>query len=193
MEPIAALPSAAAWQHRDAREGFEVVFISRSGAGHRFRGSTVAVQAGVSWCVDYELTLDRAGVTRSAQIRSRGHDGEAALHLESTREGDWWANGRHLPALHGCLDVDLEASALTNAFPVRRLTLRAGAVANAPAVFVRANDLSVERLEQRYERLLNDAAPSYLYSAPRFDFTATLRYDASGLILDYPGIAERKL
>jgi uncharacterized protein len=191
--PATMLPSLAAWQHLDAREGFEVVFIHRSGAGHRFSGSTVAVQAGVAWCIDYELTLDGSGATRSAEIRSRFQYGEAILRLESTEVGEWWANGRHMPALRGCLDVDLEASALTNAFPVRRLALRAGAAASAPAVFVRVGDLRVERLEQRYECLAGTGAQGYRYSAPRFDFTATLRYDRSGLVVDYPGIAERKL
>lgn len=191
-EAGATLPLAAAWQHLDAREGFEVVFIHRSAAGHRFSGSTVAAQAGAAWRIDYELTLDRAGVTRGAEVRSRLQHGEATLRLESTEAGEWWANGRHMPALSGCLDVDLEASALTNAFPVRRLALRAGAVASAPAAFVRVSDLRVERLEQRYERLPGTGGPSYCYSAPRFDFTATLRYDRYGLIVDYPGIAERK-
>ncbi len=31
----------------------------------------------------------------------------------------------------------------------------------------------------------------YLYAAPAFDFTCTLSYDESGLVLDYPGIAVR--
>ena len=31
----------------------------------------------------------------------------------------------------------------------------------------------------------------YRYAAPAFDFTCTLVYDESGLVLDYPGIAVR--
>ena len=94
--------------------------------------------------------------------------------------------------LSGCVDVDLEASACTNALPVNRLKLEVGQAADAPAVYVRARDLQVERLEQRYERLPNAGERArYDYIAPRFDFRAVLVYDQFGLVLDYPGIAVR--
>ncbi|MBV9832661.1 MAG: putative glycolipid-binding domain-containing protein, partial [Marmoricola sp.] len=48
------------------------------------------------------------------------------------------------------------------------------------------------RLEQRYERLADeDGVARYHYTAPRFDYAGELRYDASGLVLAYPGLAER--
>lgn len=46
------------------------------------------------------------------------------------------------------LDVDLESSALTNALPVHRMGLGIEPAADAPAAYVRALDLSVDRLEQ---------------------------------------------
>jgi hypothetical protein len=57
---------------------------------------------------------------------------------------------------------------------------------------VRALDLAVERLEQRYVRI-DDGADlhRYDYTSPAFDFRCELVYDASGLVLDYPGIASR--
>jgi hypothetical protein len=57
---------------------------------------------------------------------------------------------------------------------------------------VRALDLAVERLEQRYVRI--DDGPGlkrYDYTSPAFDFRCELVYDAAGLVLDYPGIASR--
>jgi hypothetical protein len=94
----------------------------------------------------------------------------------------------------GCLDVDLEGSAFTNAFPVHRLGLNVGEQADAPAAYVRANDLRVERLEQSYARLPDDGDRSrYDYASPAFDFRAELVYDRFGLVLDYPGIAVRVL
>jgi hypothetical protein len=99
-----------------------------------------------------------------------------------------------MPAGHldGCLDVDLESSSLTNAFPVHRLGLEVGELAEAPAAYVRALDLSVERLEQRYLRLDDDGERQrYVYTAPAFEFECELSYDEFGLILEYPGIAVR--
>jgi hypothetical protein len=57
---------------------------------------------------------------------------------------------------------------------------------------VRALDLSVERLDQRYTRLENESARArYDYESPAFDVRCVLLYDEHGLVLDYPGIAVR--
>jgi uncharacterized protein len=112
--------------------------------------------------------------------------------LEADGNGRWLVNGNPARRLDGCLDVDLEASAMTNALPVRRLGLPVAAGAAAPAAYVRAVGLAVERLEQTYARTTDDAARQcYDYAAPAFDFEARLVYDESGLVLDYPGIAVR--
>ena len=75
---------------------------------------------------------------------------------------------------------------------MHRVDLAAGARIETPAAYVRALDLTVERLEQTYTRLPGEAGRQrYFYAAPAFDFTCTLSYDESGLVLDYPGIAVR--
>ena len=112
--------------------------------------------------------------------------------LAGDGRGTWRVDGKAAPRLSGCLDVDLEASACTNALPVRRLGLRPGERADAPAAYVRAPILRVERLEQSYARLAGDGERArYEYLAPAFDFTAVLTYDRFGFLLDYPGIAVR--
>jgi len=81
---------------------------------------------------------------------------------------------------------------LDPALPVNRLGLAIGEGADAPAVYVRAVGLRVERLEQRYVRLEDDAGRQrYRYSAPSFGFECELIYDDSGLVIAYPGIAVR--
>ncbi len=81
---------------------------------------------------------------------------------------------------------------MTNALPVRRMGLAIGAQASAPAAYVRALDLSVERLEQSYVRIADEGShQQYDYCAPAFDFRCKLVYDECGLALDYPGIATR--
>jgi uncharacterized protein len=190
--PFDALPPSAAWQHRDARAGFEVVFARPDGDGHRVEGATTAVEDGAAWVVRYDIRLDAAGRTRGARVVSRTADGGCEVALEGDGAGHWRVDGRAVAALDGCLDVDLESSALTNAFPVRRLGLEVGGRAQAPAVYVRAVGLAVERLEQRYVRLEDgEHGQRYAYDAPRFAFACELAYDAGGLVLDYPGIAVR--
>ena len=81
---------------------------------------------------------------------------------------------------------------MTNALPVHRMHLRVGDAADAPAAYVRAPGLAAERLEQVYTRIADQGARQrYEYSAAAFGFTSRLRYDESGLVVDYPGIAVR--
>jgi uncharacterized protein len=181
-------PASAAWQHRDARSGFEVAYFHRLDDGRRIDGCTTAIEDGRAWIVDYEIRLDATWTTRSARISVRSALGLRTTLLEADGRGHWLVDGRIVPQLDGCLDVDLESSAMTNAFPVHRIGLPVGGRAAAPAAYVRALDLAVERLEQTYVRV---ARERYDYSSPAFDFACRLVYDDSGLVLDYPGIAVR--
>lgn len=189
---FAPVPATAAWQHRGARTGFEVAYFDSLGEGCRVAGWTTAIEDGGTWAVEYVIDLDGTGVTRSAGIRGRSVAGFASALLEADGAGRWVVDGVPASHLDGCLDVDLESSALTNALPVRRMGLALGARAAAPAAYVRAVGLGVERLEQTYLRVPDKAAHQrYDYAAPAFDFACRLAYDESGLVLDYPGIAVR--
>jgi hypothetical protein len=114
------------------------------------------------------------------------------VDIEGDGAGAWLVDGAPAAHLDGCLDVDLEGSAFTNAFPVRRLALAEGARAQAPAAWVRAPGLEVERLEQRYARLPDAGGRArYDYESPGVGFAALLVFDEHGLVIDYPGIAVR--
>jgi len=150
------------------------------------------VEDGRAWGIRYTLTVDAGWATRSAHIVGPSALGVNEVRLEADGTGGWWIDGTQAPHLDGCLDVDLEASAFTNALPVHRLALDVGQQADAPAAYVRALDLRVERLEQSYRRLEDDGENSrYDYVSPAFDFRAELVYDEFGLVFDYPGIAVR--
>ena len=186
------LPATAAWSHREGRSGFEVVHLQRDEGGRRLDGCTTAVQDDQAWFVHYEIAVDSSWATRAARITGRSPRGSHTVTVESDGAGRWLIDGMEAPLLDGCLDVDLESSAMTNMLPVQRLRLAVGERAVAPAVYVRAADLSVERLEQGYRRIADDdTRHRYDYSAPAFDFVCRLVYDASGLVLSYPGIATR--
>jgi uncharacterized protein len=188
----ARLPGSAAWRHVDARDGFEVLFVEEQEDGFRFRGYATAVEERVAWSVEYTISVDAGWTTRAAEVVSRSASGEREALIERHPTGGWRVNGRHAPELAGCEDVDLEASAFTNAFPVHRLGLDVGEESQAPAAYVRAPNLRVGRLEQRYLRLPDEGERRrYDYESPTFEFHAVLVYDAHGLVLDYPGIAKR--
>lgn len=185
-------PSSATWLHQEARTGFEVVYFTPVGDGHHIVGYTTADEDDHSWMVGYEIEVTADWVTRRALITNRSVDGAKTTVLDADDDGHWLVDGTDAPHLDGCLDVDLESSAMTNAFPVHRMALSVGESSPAPAAYVRALDLSVERLEQTYARLPDEGARQrYDYESPGFDFACELTYDESGLVVSYPGIAVR--
>ena len=185
-------PATACWQHLEARSGFEVAYFQGLADGLVVDGTTAAVEDGQTWVVTYSIALDAAWVTRSARITARSGSGSRETLLAADGAGTWLVNGGPAAHLDGCLDVDLESSAMTNTLPVHRLALVTGGHADAPVAYVRALDLGVARLEQAYQRIADDGPHQrYDYAAPSFGFTSRLVYDESGLVLDYPGIARR--
>ncbi|ARQ70274.1 putative glycolipid-binding domain-containing protein [Streptomyces marincola] len=187
-------PRSVAWSHQDARSGFEVAFFHpRRDGGYDIEGSTAAAEDGRHWIVDYAITLDAAWRTRRARVTSRsGANAARSTVVEADGTGRWRVDGAAAPHLDGCLDIDLESSALTNALPVHRLGLPVGARAEAPAAYVRVLDPAIERLAQSYARVPDEGSHQrFDYAAPVFDFACRLVYDASGLVLAYPGIAVR--
>jgi hypothetical protein len=185
-------PDTACWQHVKARSGFEVAYFRKAEDGWAVEGTTAALEEARTWVVTYSIRLDAGWVTRNARIMARTVSGSRETFLQSDGTGRWLVNGVLAPHLDGCLDVDLESSAMTNTLPVHRLSLPEGELADAPAAYVRALDLGVDRLEQTYRRIADQAARQrYDYTAPAFGFTSRLVYDESGLVLDYPGIARR--
>jgi uncharacterized protein len=192
--PFADLPTTAAWRHKGTRAGFETAFFSSAHPPLSISGSTSAVEADEAWAVDYEIELDPQWRVRRARVSGRSAQGVRHRLLDADGEGHWLVDGARVSALDGCLDLDLESSAMTNTFPVHRKALPLGRDASAPAAYVRALDLDIERLEQLYRRLPDEAEHRcFDYWSPAFDFRARLVYDSAGLVLDYPGIAVRVL
>lgn len=189
---LADLPGTAGWVHEGARAGFEVLFVSRLGSGRLLRGHTTAVEDGVAWSVGYRIELDDRWRTLRVEARTATAAGDGRRTLERDGDDRWTVDGAPRPELDGCVDVDFESSAVTNTLPVHRLALRPGERRSVPAAFVRADDLRVERLEQDYALRGRDADRIEVdYASSTFDFSCTLTYDASGLIVAYPGIARR--
>ena len=178
------------WRLLDGH-GMDWCSLHRNGDGWGMFGRAVLTFDGVPGSVQYGVLCDAAWRTHTVTVNCT--DGLRDRHLSLRRgENGWRVMNQPCADLDGCVDVDLESSAMTNTVPVHRLALSTGESAQAPATYVRAVDLHVERLDQRYART-GDEGPRqrYDYTAPAFDFSCRLVYDESGLVLAYPGIAQR--
>jgi hypothetical protein len=161
-------------------------------AGGLLRGVVTGIEEGVAFALAYEIDVDPAWRTRRAVVRSLLPGDGAEVELARNGEDEWSVDGRHRPELDGIVDVDLEASAMTNTLPAHRLELVDRTP--GPAAYVRL-DLTVEALEQWYGPTvpLPEDARRVGYLAPRFRADFDLTYDASGLVVDYPSLATRLL
>jgi uncharacterized protein len=190
--PFADPPNAACWQHRGLRSGFEVVYFEAQRSGWRIEGTTVGFQDGEAWVVSCDLETDEQWRTRSAHVTAKTVSGVRERLVEADGEGHWWIDGVEATHLDGCVDIDLESSAMTNTLPVRRLGLSVGERADVPASYLRVAPSTLDRLEQSYLRIEDvEGRQQYVYAAPAFEFECHLVYEDSGLVLEYPGIATR--
>ena len=110
-------PRTLRWRPGRGRAGARVVMQSEG----EIRATSVVIgeHEGVAYGARYELVCDEQLAHPLAVDRM--HATAARCSLESDGEGRWTdAAGKPLPALDGCIDIDLSASPLTNTLPVRR-------------------------------------------------------------------------
>ena len=98
---FAPVPATAAWEHRDARTGFEVAYFQPLADGCRIEGWSTAIEDGTTWAVEYVIELDGSGATRSARIRGRSAAGSTSTLLEADGAGRWLVDGVAAPHLDG--------------------------------------------------------------------------------------------
>ena len=133
--------------------------------------------------VRYEVQTGPDGLTRRVELELDG--GAVRRVLLADGAGRWrWEDGPELPDVAGALDVDLTVTPATNTLPIRRLAgLEVGGAADFQMAWVQFPELSVIPSLQRYERLAPDR---WRFSSG--DFSAELRVDPAGLVLDYSGL-----
>jgi hypothetical protein len=155
--------------------------------GWLLEGMAVFAEARSACHLSYSVVADKAFRTKRADVV--GYIGNRAvdLRIRSAGAGRWRIAGSSAAPIAGCLDVDLGFTPATNLLPIRRLALRVGERADAPAAYVQFPRLRLTKLPQRYERIARD---KYAYESPKHGYAATLRVLPIGAVADYPRIFE---
>lgn len=162
----------AVWRGGDAWPGLGAAAGDGAGGLHRVR---------------YRLRCDASWRVREVRVEAP-EDGTVLL-LNADGEGHWRdGEGARLPAIDGCIDVDLYAIAFTNTLPVRRLHMAVGEVRDIEVAFVVLPGMEVRRAAQRYTRVSDNL---YRYESVGSGFVADLLVDEDGLVARYPGLAQR--
>jgi hypothetical protein len=166
------------WQRLDM-PGLEWCEIRRASDGTQVSGVALVAKAGTPYRTDYAIEIDAAGHTRRALVRPIGVP-KGDFELRADGSGGWLENGVAVPALDGCVDVDLGFSPMTNSLPIWRLGLAPGETREVRAAWVRFPEFTVEVLRQTYERT---GASTYVYRSDGFE--APLRVDVDGIVEEY--------
>ena len=167
--------------------------------GWRLKGTAVFCLDAQPCHLSYEVDCDESWHAHSATII--GWVGRDAVNLAiAAMPGERWSvNGAEQTRVAGCVDVDLGFTPATNLIQLRRLALRIGDKADAPAAYLRLDtsdapaawlrspELVLARLEQQYHRVeLN----RYDYQSPTAGYAAPLDVTDIGFVTLYPGLWE---
>jgi hypothetical protein len=181
---VATPRSTILWRRLDA-PGHEVAELVRTPAGWALSGIALVADDGRPCRLEYRIECD--AVWQTQRLHLHGHLGGVPVALELTRnaQNDWHADGRRVPELQGCVDVDLAFSPSTNLLPIRRLELAVGDHAPVRTAWVRFPALNLEVLEQVYTRL---GADTYRYESAGGTFRRDLTVSDEGLVTEYPDL-----
>ncbi|HEX6911906.1 MAG TPA: putative glycolipid-binding domain-containing protein [Longimicrobium sp.] len=178
-------PHLILWRSMDW-PGHEAARLESVGGEWHLRGTSVLMHDGQPCRLDYHVVCDGGWRTRRALVE--GWIGAREVRAEITVEnGRWRMNGAEVPAVAGCVDVDLNFSPSTNLLPIRRLGLAVGAEGSVSAAWLRFPGFALERLEQTYRRTGEHA---YRYESAGGAFVRDLDVDEAGFPTRYPGLWE---
>jgi uncharacterized protein len=135
----------------------------------------------------YEVSVDLAWRTRNARVSGSLGKKAMDLRIRSNRAGSLQLNGIRKKSVTGCVDVDLGFTPATNLIALRRLSLKVGQSAAAPAAYLQFPQMGLVRLPQSYTRI---GRTSYQYAAPSAGYAGTLHVLPSGAVRSYPGLFE---
>ncbi|HEV7919718.1 MAG TPA: putative glycolipid-binding domain-containing protein [Thermoanaerobaculia bacterium] len=166
------------WQWVD-RPGHEASRLS----GTSLEGASVFAHQGAPVSLAYSIVCDSSWRTLSANVR--GFIGPRPVDVSIIAGDPWLLNGEEQRQVAGCIDIDLNFSPVTNLLPIRRLGLPVGEEAAVRAAWLRFPSMLLEPLEQTYRRLSPDL---YRYTSAGGAFTADLRVNEEGWVVDYPGV-----
>jgi hypothetical protein len=175
------------WRKVD-HPGHDSCRLFRLPNGWSLSGAAVFWDEGRPCHFHYEVSVDPLWRTRGAKVS--GYLGQKAIDLSirSASAGRWQVNGIHKKGVTGCVDVDLGFTPATNLIALRRLSLRVGQHAEAPAAYLQFPEMRLVRLPQSYLRI---GRTEYKYEAPTVGYAGTLHVLPSGAVTQYPGLFEQ--
>ena len=177
---------AIVWRRLDV-PGHDGCRLTRHAHQWRLEGTAVFVHHGEPARLNYLIEADTA--FRSLYGDVSGWVGDRTLTLNICRrdDGAWSVNGHATAETAGCVDLDLGFTPATNLFALRRLALKVGEAADAPAAWLDDETWTLRALPQRYERR---SESSYWYESPTTGYAAMIEVSDVGFVTRYTNLWE---
>jgi hypothetical protein len=171
-------------------QGYEFCRMSRVNATWQLEGTAVFAYEQDPCLLNYQIMCDANWCMNSAKVDGWVGASRIETRIVVEADHDWWLNGKEVPGVRGCIDLDLNFSPCTNTIAIRRLNPQAGEAVEMRAAWLKFPSFVLEPLDQKYHRLDDHV---YRYESDGGRFKADLVVDQNGLVIEYPGIwiAER--
>lgn len=176
--------SSIVWRRSDL-PGHEYARIFSNSSGRRISGTAIFVYWSEFCKLEYSIECRPEWRTRSAKVA--GFIGETSIKAEIAvdRNNCWKLNGKEVPEVTDCTDIDLNFSPVTNTLPIRRLELAVGRKSMVRAAWLRFPGFELEPLEQVYERT---GERLYHYESGGGSFQTDIEVDDFGWVVNYPDL-----
>lgn len=174
------------WRRLDV-PGHDTCRILSTADGARLVGVAVFAHPAGPAALSYAVDCDDRWRPRAARIE--GWVGERAVNHTLARDGvGWTLDGAPVRNLDGCVDLDLGITPATHTLALRRMDLKIGDEADAPAAWLALADdpggaFLLRRLDQTWVR---EDTERYVYTSDT-GYEGTLRVDsATRFVTDQP-------
>jgi len=180
------MAGAILW-HRVDGPGHDACRLVQTDSGWQVEGAAVFQHCGRPAYLAYVAACDTSWRALGGYVRGGIGDRAVEFGIARSSSGAWTIDGKELPDLRDCQDLDFGFTPSTNFLHLRRLALDIGQRADVPAAWLDVSTGTLDVLVQRYERR---STTTYWYEAPRFNYAAMLEIDHAGFVVRYPDLWE---
>lgn len=191
-------PVILTWQ-RVVSPSLESVRLLFSGSRLRAYGRIVAAANQVTgveaFNASFAASVERAEEAGRLMFRTTTAEEETQMSLSRSEDGVWLIDHgdgtQQRSTFDGAIDVDVSGAVTFNALPIRRLGLhREAGEFELPVLMVSLPSLNLSVVRQTYRTVSLDEHGSVI-SYTDADLDADLTVDRDGMIIDFPGRANR--
>ncbi|WLR42066.1 putative glycolipid-binding domain-containing protein [Bacillus carboniphilus] len=177
------------WENKEDI-GAELLTIDYQKATIVSESLVLLAKTGASYKRSYLLVLGKDWCTRKVEVYDQENNENICLH--SNRVGNWFQGDSHLKQLDGAIDVDISITPFSNSLPINRLKWVKDQTRTLEMVYINALSFEVEKIEQQYT-YLGEFSEGRKFQYRCRDYNTVITVDDHGLVLQYPGVFNRKL